>query len=229
MTQLSFVGDYDACGQPRKQLAVAVPRGRNYRVETDSAEPYLATFSETLYARRDEAQHYMVDRVARAASYEVISGGQETPFRLWELAQAGQATLRLIGLGLQYYDGVAFEGLPFQQLGDYGALVQTESLVMTEEILREAYRTGDEPSNMGDLPPYLNPNGPPVWTDEYPAEFRESLPSLAGYVYRHGGEDSPYVTGYYVTADRRRYDFHEPDGKGRGLVTRRDGQVRRSS
>ncbi len=219
MTQLSFVGDYDAYGQPRKQMAIAVPRGRNYRVESGRTDSYLATLSETVYAQRDDVDHYMVDRGARLASYEVINDGRATPFQLWELVQVGQATLSLTGLGLQYYDGAAFEGLPLKQLHDYGALVRSESLVMTEEILRAAYRTGGDPPVVDNLPPYLNPNGPPGWTDEYPAEFRSLMPNLAGYVYRRGGGDSPYVTGYYVIGERRRYDFHQPDGKGRGLVT----------
>jgi RHS repeat-associated protein len=221
MTQLSFIGDYDAYGQPRKRLSVAAPRGRNYRLESGAGEPYLAVFSETLYAQRDDAERFIVDRTARSASYEVINNGQETPFQLWEKIQSGSATLGLIGLSVQYYDGAAFEGLPFQQLGDYGAPMRTESLVATEEILREAYKAGpdDAHPSASDLPPYLNPNGPTVWTDEYPAEFQAQLPSLAGYVYHLAGQGTPYATGYYVTVDRRKYDFHESGRRARGLVS----------
>ena len=39
-----------------------------------------------------------------------------------------------------------FGGLPFGQLGDFGALVRTESLVLTEDILRDAYRDPTNPS-----------------------------------------------------------------------------------
>ena len=100
MTQFSFVGDYDAYGQPRKQLAWLC-RGAGLPHASDSAEPYLATALETLHAQRDTPQQYMVDRVARAATYEVVNDGRETPFQLWERLQADQATLRLIGLELQ--------------------------------------------------------------------------------------------------------------------------------
>src|SRR5215813_5049318 len=41
---------------------------------------------------------------------------------------------------------------------------------------------------------------------------------LAGYTYQPGGAGSAYEPGYFVTAERRRYDFHaDPGGKGRGL------------
>ncbi|HYJ88406.1 MAG TPA: SpvB/TcaC N-terminal domain-containing protein, partial [Pyrinomonadaceae bacterium] len=217
LTQMSFTGDYDAYGQPGKVLAVAVPRARDYRVEATSAEPYLATLTETEHAQRNDAHVYMVDRVSRVSSHEVINDGKGTPFRLWEQVQAGRATLRPIRLGLRYYDGAPFVGLPYSQLGDYGVLMRSESLVLTEEILRQAYRSGDERPATADLPPYLDPNGAPVWTDEYPVEFRAEMPELAGYVYHREGLQ--YVSGYYVTTDRRRYDFQDTGVNGRGLAT----------
>jgi RHS repeat-associated protein len=214
-TQLSFAGDYDSYGHPRKQLTVAVPRHRDYRFASEPTEPYLATCSETLYAQRDESDHYMVDRVARLASYEVINRGQETAFQLWDRVYLGDASLSAIGLELRYYDGPTFEGLPLQQLGEYGAVTRIESLVLTEEIVRQAYRADDVPEQ----PPYLNPNPSTVWTDEYPAEVRMTLPNVAGYVYCTSAEHPSHVTGYYVVSDRRRYDVHGAGGDGRGLVT----------
>ena len=51
MTQFAFTGDYDAYGQPRRQIAVAVPRGRDPRaLAGPPAEPYLATHDATEYA-----------------------------------------------------------------------------------------------------------------------------------------------------------------------------------
>ena len=36
MTQFAFTDDYDAYGQPRSQISIAVPRGRDYRVSSGS-------------------------------------------------------------------------------------------------------------------------------------------------------------------------------------------------
>ena len=96
-------------------------------------------------------------------------------------AGAGRARRRLavVGQTLTYYDGAAFVGLPLGQLGDFGAPVRTESLVLTDEVAaRGAYR------RRRPIPPYLVPGGAPAWTAEYPPEFRERLPALAGYISR---------------------------------------------
>ena len=47
MTQFTFTDDYDAYGQPRSQIAIAVPRGRDFRVAAAAGEPYLATHTVT--------------------------------------------------------------------------------------------------------------------------------------------------------------------------------------
>ena len=117
----------------------------------------------------------------------------------------------VIGQALNYYDGSlvqpshgAFVGLPFGQIGDYGALVRSESLVMITPP---------------EEPPYLVPGGPPAWTAEYPQEFRDQLPPLAGYIYQPGGSGSEYTGGYFVASERRSYDFHADAAlKGRGLI-----------
>lgn len=87
------------------------------------------------------------------------------------------------------------------------ARVRIETLVLTENILQQAYGP--------DLPPCLAQTGNLVWTDDYPQEFRK-LPALAGYTFQ---SSEPFATGYFVATERRRYDFHDPSGEKRGLVT----------
>ncbi|WKJ90074.1 SpvB/TcaC N-terminal domain-containing protein [Methylomonas montana] len=218
MTQLSLMGDYDQYGRLKSQLSIAVPRGRDYRVVTESAEPYLVTFSETDYLQRDDAQRYLIDKVAKTSSYEIGNDGKTTVFALWEAVKTGSAAKKLIGQTLNFYDGPGFQGLAFGQLGDYGALVRSENLVMDDALLAELYRSGDSVQNPPELPLYLKP-GAPVWTDEYPAEFRK-LAAQAGYVYRNGGANAISAQGYFAITASHLYDFQASgaNGKGRGLL-----------
>jgi len=230
MTQFQFIGDYDAYGQPRTQMNIAIPR--------QPGEPYLATIKATDYAQRDDQERYMVDRVARVTSYEVPNDGSLSPFGLRDAIATGQANRSVFAQTLNFYDGPEFQGLPFLapdsgQVGDYGALVRTESLALTEDLLQRAYQSG----NAFVVPPYLAVDGPPAWTAEYPAEVQALLPASqaveatrpelvitsAGYGFAAGDVNSPFTRGYFAATERRRYDFHEGAG-GRGLVTaKRDG------
>ena len=72
---------------------------------------------------------------AASTSFEILNDGSPTVFDLYRQVQAGTAPRKLFGQTFNYYDGEAFVGLPFGQLGDFGALVRSESLVLTEEIL----------------------------------------------------------------------------------------------
>ncbi|MGJ0483198.1 MAG: toxin TcdB middle/N-terminal domain-containing protein [Methylomicrobium sp.] len=218
MTQLSLTGNYDAYGRLQSQLSVAVPRGRDYRAADDTAQPYLATFTETGYLQRDDAQRYLIDRVAKASSYEIINDGKFPALALWDAVRKGGASRQLIGQTLNFYDGAAFQGLPFGQLGDYGALTRTESLVLPDALLLELYRSGEAVLDPPELPPYLKP-GAPAWTDEYPAEFRK-LAAQAGYVYRQGGANAISAQGYFTVTASSLYDFQPTaaNGKGRGLL-----------
>ncbi|WP_026103334.1 SpvB/TcaC N-terminal domain-containing protein [Pseudanabaena sp. PCC 6802] len=218
MAQLSFMEDYDRYGQLRSQLSVAVPRGRDYRGTSVPTSPYLATYAETTYAQRDDDRHYMVDRVARTTTYEILNDGNPSVFEFWDAVKRGALARNIIGQTLNFYDGAAFQGLPFGQLGDYGALVRSDSLVMTNEILRDLYRSGEVVLNPPEQPLYLKP-GAPAWTDEYPAEFRK-LATQAGYVFRQGGANVISTTGYFAMVKSCLYDFQptSANGKGRGLV-----------
>lgn len=233
LTTFTFSGDYDVYGQVLSQCSIAVPRGRDFLVGLASppAESYLVTLAETTYAQRDDDQRYIVNRVACTTTYEIVNDGTPALFDLWAAIQARGATMQVIGQTLNYYDGGltqplhgAFVGLPFGQLGDYGALVRSESLVLTREILQEAYKSGNTVTTPPEEPPYLVPGGTTAWTAEYPQEFRDLLPPLAGYTYQSGGPGSEYASGYFVASERRRYDFHADSHlRGRGLIlARRD-------
>ncbi|NOT57510.1 MAG: hypothetical protein HOP18_23135 [Deltaproteobacteria bacterium] len=219
MTQFTFTDNYDEYGQPRSQIGIAVPRGRDFRAAGTPGDLYLATHTVTDYTHRDNAQRYLIGRMARTTSYEILNNGSPSVFALHANILDGSVTRGIIGQTLNFYDGPAFEGLPFGQLGDHGVVARTESLVLTEDILREAYKSGGTVQTPPEMPPYLIPGSAPAWMAEYPQEFRELLPPLAGYVFQPGGVSSEYARGYFVVAERQHYDCQDdPNGKGRGLL-----------
>ncbi|GIJ51366.1 hypothetical protein Val02_82520 [Virgisporangium aliadipatigenens] len=224
LTQLAFTTGLDRYGLPTGQLAVSVPRGRDPRItDRNAAEPYLATYTATEYARRDDATGYLVDRIARVTTYEVVNDGTAAvaalPSAVVAAAGGGNrdgVSLRLLGHTRNHYDGDAFEGLPVGTLGAHGLPVRVETLVFTDDFLDTVFDP-DDPDAITPRPVFLDPAGRSPWPNEYPQEFRAALPPLAGYVYR--GEDavpgSP--AGYYVAVARHRYDVHEPERAPRGL------------
>jgi len=219
MTQFSFTDDYDAYGQSHMQASIAVPRGRDFRVAAETAEPYLATLATTIFAQRDDENRYIVNRSARAEGYEIINDGSLTVFELWQTIQVNGATLNLLSQTLNYYDGESFTGLPLGTIGNFGALVRSEALVLTEEILAEVYHSGDASLNPPEIPPYLMPDATPDWSEEYPQLFRERTSELAGYTFFAGNDD--HTRGYFVTTTRQQYDFHSAENaRGLLLVTR---------
>jgi RHS repeat-associated protein len=216
MTQLSFTEDYDKYGQPRTENQIACPRGWQ-KLGDIPVKPYLATRSRTEYAKPDSNQCYIMDRVAKITTFEIKNDGNLTVPTLKDLPD-DSGVIKVIGQTLNYYDGSAFQGLGFGQVGVHGALVRTETLILTEEILRDAYRSGDTVLEPPELPPYLGSSGPPNWTPEYPESFRNSLKSLAGYTFHPGGVNDEHARGYFATA-RQKYDFQNPQIQGRGLLT----------
>jgi RHS repeat-associated protein len=220
MTQFAFNDQYDPYGQPRRQVSLAVPRYRDYHVAGTPGEPYLGTVTETRYAQRDDAHQYMVDRVCGNTSFEILNDGSLSLYELYRQIQAGTTPRKLFGQSFHYYDGNAFLGLPLSQLGGFGALVRSESLVLTEDILRETYQ---DPVNPGtpSIPPYLRPDGVTTWPAEYPQEFQDETPALAGYTFADGSDHR--ARGYFTAATRVMFDFHRPELPHRGLpVTMRD-------
>jgi hypothetical protein len=149
MTQFAFTDDYDLInGQPRRQVTLAVPRHRDYRAPAPAGAPYMGTLVETRYAQRDDAERYIVDRVAASTSFEILNGGRPPIFDLYRQIQAGTAARKLFGQTCNYYDGERFVGLPFGQLGDFGALVRTQGgqVEVTHYIdaVFEHHRWGEE-------------------------------------------------------------------------------------
>lgn len=216
MTQFAFTGGYDLYGLPRTKAAVAVPRGRDPLAAIATAtEPYLATYSVTEYAQRDDAV-YLVDRIARTTQHEVTSDGTSSVFELRDAIEAGTVALRLIGHDRTYYDGEAFVGLPLGELGVFGAPVRREFLAFDDAYLAATFDAND-PRALGPAPCYLT-SATPVWAPEYPAGFKAALPQLAGYAHFADGAIPGSPGGYYVVAERRSYDFHGPGDVGRGLV-----------
>jgi YD repeat-containing protein len=198
MTRFSFSAGHDGYGAAAVRLEIAVPRGPD-RLTAGGYQPYLATATVTEYARRDDADHYRIDRVARRTRYAVGNDGRCTVPELRDAvlaAIAGESTsdgvaLHVIGHHRTYYDGAAFVGLPLGELGRHGRPARTETLRFTDAFL----------AGLGGTPGYLTP-GAAAWTIEYPAEFRELTPALAGY--RHyAAADVPGSAGGYYAVDAR--------------------------
>ncbi|MCE7985211.1 MAG: hypothetical protein DYG89_28905 [Caldilinea sp. CFX5] len=238
LTQFSFSADYDAYGQPTLQINLAVPRwrGRNFdavtailpaQAEIDTQpRRYLATFTRTAYAQRDDPAGYMVDRVAKTTTYQLGADQDDATTPDWarravpavvtaiKTGAMGSAAL-LIGQTLNYYDGPAFTGLPFGQLGPYGALVRSENFVLPvtdaqgQDFLAGVYGAA--------RPPYLLPGGATTWPADYPPHFQALLAPEAGYIFYPGGDE--HDAGYFVAGERRQYDFHSTAARPRGLLT----------
>jgi RHS repeat-associated protein len=214
MAQFTFSGDYNEYGQARSQISIAVPRGRKFlealEPEAPAPEPYLSTHTRTDYAKPDDVDIYIVDRVARTSTYEIPNDGRDDLFTLAGkiASNALDDPHHIIGQTLNFYDGDEFVGLRFGEIGAYGALMRTETLVLTESILNDAYGS--------QRPPYLTSEGSVNWSADYPQEFRDHLPPLAGYTFHAG--DAAYAGGYYAMTERRRYDFHTQGGPAHGLV-----------
>ena len=100
MTQFAFTDDYDAYGQPRRQVSLAVPRHRDFHAAAPAGTPYLGTLAETQYAQRDDAERYIVDRVSGSTSYEILNDGSQSVFDLYHQVQIGTAPRTLIFAGV---------------------------------------------------------------------------------------------------------------------------------
>ncbi|MDF9817010.1 SpvB/TcaC N-terminal domain-containing protein [Streptomyces sp. SPB162] len=222
LTRFAFSAGYDGYGFPAGRITVAVPRGRDPMTTVAAApQPYLATYTTTEYARRDDTGHYLVDRVARTTGYEVVNDGRLGVDRLRDAILAGPTqagpALRVIAHSRTYYDGDAFTGLPLGTLGEHGLTVRAESLAFTDAFLDDLY-PADDPLAVGPRPVYLAPGGVTAWPAQYPPAFRAAVPALAGYTHYTEGAVPGSPGGYYVTGARHRYDVHVAGRVPRGLV-----------
>lgn len=200
MTSFAFTADYDAYGQPLKQVAIAVPRYRNFMLSDDSPpKGYSATLGEGILINKDTDTHYLIGRAEQSKSYEVVNDGEDNLFTLRDkiLAEDAGLTFNLLAHSLNYYDGGVgdeFDGLALGELGDYGVAVRSEALVATDALWNDAY--GSKPDVLKDktsLP------------GAYPTEFKDLLPDKGGYLYK---SSAPYETGYYVEGGKAKFDFH---------------------
>jgi RHS repeat-associated protein len=208
MLSVTFIGDYDGAGQPRVQTQVACPRG--WRTPKDRpTSPYLATRTTTKYADPDALTDPLVDRVAATTVVELLGTAGR---RLADL-EGHDLDTRMMSQTVNYYDGPPFVGLPLGRVGPFGALVRSETLVLTEEIVQAVH---EDPSGELTIPPYLATPGSPTWTADYPQEFRDLTPPLAGYQFSPGDEGR--ARGWFTQTIRNRFDFQGPSGGGRGLL-----------
>ena len=213
LTRFAFNDDYDACGQPRLQTQVACPRG--WRALADRpGQPYLATRVRTTFATPSTSGPYIHDRVASVTTRELVNDGRLT---VAELLQLPDGALPIVSQTLTFYDrdpsqarAGAFVGLPLGTIGDFGALVHTEELALTDARLIQIYGA--------ESPAYLGvASSIPV--SSYPTEFIALLVPVAGYVDRRSGPPAGVVPGLFVVGQARGYDFHvDAAGRGRGLV-----------
>jgi RHS repeat-associated protein len=206
MTSFVFTSDYDPFGQPRRQLQIACPRGWRHMSDAP-ADIYLGTMTRTEYATPDDpGAAYIHDRPARVTRSEPLNTHGLTLRQIKARADADLG-LATFAQSQNYYDRDpaapgfgAFVGLPPGRVGKFGALVRSEDLVLTDDIVARAYES--QP------PAFLNAT---VAGGAYPAGFASAIRApRGGYNHRAGG--------YFVTSTARRFDFHAAGGRGRGLL-----------
>ena len=251
LTQYSFTGGYDEYGQPRFSIDIAESRTPEHQ-RLAGPDPYLGTYALTEFATVDTPDQYMVDRVIRSTSYEIEEPSAGDVFEVRDTVLSGIEVViqggplpdgEIIGQTITFYDGDEFTGLPFGEVGDFGAVTRTETLALTEEILDAVYPDGDAVFD-GDELPYFTTDGDSEWPDDlpYPEAFEERygavsdgtrtvhngeelVPSPLGYGFSDG--TGPFKRGHYVATERRQYDFHSGDS-GTGLVTATLGPLGRT-
>jgi RHS repeat-associated protein len=132
-----------------------------------------------------------------------------------DLPLNGSGLLRPLSSALSFYDGDAYEGLPYGQIGDHGAVVRTKSLVIRNDQINEAYgdvKATDWPECFQDTP---------GWSS-YPTDFKDNLQNdddRLGFVEQ---TTAPYSIGWYRTDVKNKYDFQDTSAPlsvpRRGLV-----------
>lgn len=202
MHQFTFTKDYDAYGNPGGQLSVGLPRGATPLGGGNG--DYLGTYgiSEFIYKDIPNGQ-YMVDRVKKSTLYDATKPASNLNIFGYKDLIFNGSTLPAIGCSLNFYDGEAFEGLPYGQIGNYGLPVRSEALVLTDGIIETAY--GDEiPECFKDTPDWSSSNG-------YPAAFEGLLQNgdeRLGYKDRRIGYPN-HEEGWYAEGARVKYDWQD--------------------
>lgn len=219
MHNFSFTKEYDDFGQAQGQLSVGVPRNfspaKGIPVYTgpDTTPPgnYLATYalSEFIYSGNlnTDTGQLIVNRVKRNLSWDLTQSSVNK--KIFDVRNGIYAqysndpltiTFPVLSCTLNYYDGNAFTGLAYGLIGVTGAQIRSETLIITDSIIGDAYSTT----------PQSFVAGTPNWgTPNYPAAFAGLLQNnndRLGYTKKTGG---PYVTGWYTESARLKYDFQD--------------------
>ncbi|WP_300664819.1 SpvB/TcaC N-terminal domain-containing protein, partial [Fluviicola sp.] len=202
MHQFTFTKDYDAYGNPGGQLNAGLPRGATPL--GGGNEDYLGTYgiSEFIYKDIPNGQ-YMANRVKKSTSYDATKPATNLNVFAYKDFVFSSNTLPVIGCSLNFYDGEAFEGLPYGQIGNYGLPVRSESLVLTDEIIESAYGA-ETPECFKDNPDWSSSNG-------YPAAFEGLLQNgdeRLGYKDQRSGFPNHEV-GWYTESERAKYDWQD--------------------
>ncbi|MBL7792405.1 MAG: VCBS repeat-containing protein [Saprospiraceae bacterium] len=203
MTQFVFTADYDHFGQPQVQTQIACYRG--WKKLGDRAGEFLATRTRTTYAIPALQDHYIHDRVAGVKQWEIVNTLGKTVEEIAQLVDG--SSMKIFGHSLTYYDGKAYQGRPWKEVGKFGAATRIEALVLTTEILKEAY---EDTLYNGQKPVFFNDGNQIQWTAEYNNRFQLSSKGI-GYTF-HLGTGQVYERGYYITTERKKYDFQAGAG-----------------
>lgn len=208
MHNFSFTQSYDNYGQALGQLSIGLPRGATISGGTGD---YLGTYGKTEFIYKDSGSgQYMVNRVKRSLAYDATHTAQgKALFNLVDDIFAGNLSLPVINCTLNYYDGAAFTGLAYGNIGNYGAQVRSETLVITGNIITQAYGAN--------TPECFKTT--PNWVTGYPAAFAgllQNADARLGYKDFTSGSVN-HVPGWYAESARVKYDF-QGTGPMYGLV-----------
>ena len=231
MTKFSFSGQIDAYGQPLSQISIAVPRGKDPRTGGelsghsgvyDLNKGYDATvqFTEFIYVDEDpfsSTGQYMVDRAKMGKGYEALNTTGMNVFELRDLLLSGDpALLKLLGLSYSYYDGDAFVGLPYGELGHYGVPVRSSALMVRPDELEQAFGS----STLA----FFQEGADPDWSVPPDDLVNAQQDPHGGYVWQaEGTGPEGFVAGYYASAQMSKFDFHDEPTTAKGLpVAMRD-------
>lgn len=213
MTGFGFTEDYDAFGQPLKQISIAVPRGMNPPYDGGmSSEKYLATYGETEFIYKGSVDEddglYMVNRTKFSKGYDCTNDASLSVFELKDKILTETSSYAVLNShSLNYYDGLPFIGGAYGTIGDYGVLVRSEALVITGNQVTDIYGV-NTPENY---------KGTPDWS-AYPADFQTLLQNgdiRLGYLDKTNA-GPPYIDnsvqggGFYASGGGAEYDFQDP-------------------
>lgn len=215
MHSLSFTKAYDAYGQVLAQLSLALPRGAS--LQSGGTGHHLGTYSETQYIYQDHPNNpalpYMVNRVKKTTAYDATSSAQGQgvlAVKDFVFSSYNPTTLPVINCTLHYYDGNAFIGLPFGQIGHYGAQVRSETLILTDTHINAIYGTT--------TPECFKAN--PDWITHFPVNYGNELQNSdarLGYKDRTTGYPD-HIPGWYAESARVKYDFQTGQTNFKGLT-----------